>query len=68
MKNQMITYSVILVIAVCGAFFGGTVTGLLWGISLPLAAVAIILVSLAGGAMLWAGFKETMTQTSVPLV
>ena len=51
-----------------GSFFGGALTGVLWGISPPLAAVAIILVSLAGGVMLWAGFKETMTQTSVPRV
>ena len=51
-----------------GSFIGGALTGLLWGISPPLAAVAIILVSLVGGIMLWAGFKETMTQTSIPRV
>ncbi len=51
-----------------GSFIGGALTGLLWGISPPLAAAAIILVSLAGGVMLWATFKQTMTQTSVPLV
>lgn len=52
----------------CGAFFGGAVTGLLWGIAPTLSAGAMLLVSLFGGIMLWATFKETMTQTSVPNV
>jgi len=52
----------------CGAFFGGTVTGLLWGISPSLSAGAMLVVSLSGGVMLWTTFKETMTQTAVPRV
>jgi predicted MFS family arabinose efflux permease len=49
-----------------GSFLGGALTGVLWGISPPLAATAIIFVSLAGSVMLWAGFKGTMTQMSIP--
>ena len=43
----------------CGAFFGGTVTGLLWGISPSLSTGAIILVSLAGGLMIFISFRDT---------
>jgi len=50
----------------CGAFFGGAVSGLLWGISPSLSVGAMLLVSLCGGVMLWATFKETMTKTAVP--
>ena len=42
----------------CGAFFGGTVTGLLWGISPSLSTSAIILVSLAGGLMIFISFRD----------
>lgn len=47
----------------CGGFFGGTMTGLLWGIAPALSAAAVLVVSLSGAVILWASFKETMAQT-----
>ena len=47
----------------CGAFFGGTVTGLLWGISPSFSISAILLVSLAGGLMIFIFFRDAMGKT-----
>ncbi len=47
----------------CGAFFGGTVTGLLWGISPSFSISAILLVSLAGGLIIFIFFRDAMGKT-----
>jgi MFS family permease len=46
----------------CGGFFGGIVTGLLWGLAPALSCGAMLLVSLCGAFVLWASFKESMAQ------
>ncbi len=46
-----------------GSFIGGALTGVLWGIAPPLAAAAIILVSLAGGLTLYVSFRDSMIRT-----